>query len=332
MDTFVDSSWYFIRYVDAHDDAEAWDRKQVDWWLPVDQYIGGVEHAILHLLYARFFVKVLYDAGLVGFQEPFANLFTQGMIYKDGAKMSKSKGNVVAPDELLARYGADALRMYTLFLGPPADDKEWTDTGIAGPSRFLDRAFRIGSEVAARTSGAPLPAYDGTGDVPAARDLALVVHGAIERVTDDIGRRLQFNTAIAHCMELLNAIEKSRAVLYDDPQGAVVLRHATGSLASLVQPFAPHLAEELWQRLGGERLWTVPWPVADERYLAADTFECVVQVNGKVRDRVEVPRGLDRDALLAQARALPRVQQHIDGKTVVKEIVVPDKLVNLVVR
>ena len=183
MDTFVDSSWYFIRYVDAQNATAAWDRDAVDWWLPVDQYIGGVEHAILHLLYARFFVKVLYDAGLVGFQEPFANLFTQGMIYKDGAKMSKSKGNVVAPDEFVSRFGADALRMYTLFLGAPADDKEWTDSGITGPARFLDRLYRVGSEVAERTSGAPAPAYDATGDRPEARDLARAAHGAIARVT-----------------------------------------------------------------------------------------------------------------------------------------------------
>ncbi len=329
MDTFVDSSWYFIRYVDATKDDGAWDRAAVDWWLPVDQYIGGVEHAILHLLYARFFVKVLFDAGLVGFEEPFANLFTQGMIYKDGAKMSKSKGNVVAPDAIVERYGADALRLYTLFMGPPDADKEWTDTGVTGPARFLGSAYRVVSEIAAKTAGEPRPAYADAG--PAA-DLARATHRSIARVTDDIDRRLHFNTAIAACMELLNAIERARESLYGDPGGEIVLRAAAGTLVSLLQPFAPHIAEELWQRLGGERLWEQPWPVADERFLRAETFECVVQVNGKVRDRVQLRLGLERDAVLAAARALPNVRAHTDGREVVKEIVVPERLVNFVVR
>jgi leucyl-tRNA synthetase len=329
MDTFVDSSWYYIRYVDPRKDDGAWDREMVDWWLPVDQYIGGVEHAILHLLYSRFFVKVLYDAGLVGFQEPFANLFTQGMIYKGGAKMSKSKGNVVAPDEIVAAHGADALRLHTLFMGPPEADKEWTDSGVAGPARFVRTAYRVVSEIAERTSGEPLPSYDDAGP---AGELARAQHHAIARVTDDIDRRLHFNTAIAACMELLNEISGARAGLYGDPAGERVLRAASGTLVSLLQPFAPHVAEELWERLGGERLWTQPWPVADERFLASDTFECVVQVNGKVRDRVQLPRGLDRDAVVAAARELPNVRAHIDGKAVVKEIVVPDRLVNIVVK
>ncbi len=329
MDTFVDSSWYFIRYVDARKDDAAWDREMVDWWLPVDQYIGGVEHAILHLLYARFFVKVLYDAGLVGFQEPFANLFTQGMIYKGGAKMSKSKGNVVAPDEIVAAHGADALRLHTLFMGPPEADKEWTDSGVSGPARFVRTAYRVVSEIAERTSGEPLPAYDDAGPAGA---LARAQHRTIARVSDDIDRRLHFNTAIAACMELLNEISAAREELYGDPAGERVLRAAAGTLVSLLQPFAPHVAEELWERLGGERLWTQPWPVADERFQASDTFECVVQVNGKVRDRVQLARGLDRDAMLAAARALPNVRAHVDGKTVVKEIVVPDRLVNIVVK
>ena len=329
MDTFVDSSWYFIRYVNADRDDVAWDREQVDWWLPVDQYIGGVEHAILHLLYARFFTKVLYDAGLVGFTEPFANLFTQGMIYKDGAKMSKSKGNVVAPDAIVEQHGADALRLYTLFMGPPDADKEWTDSGVSGPARFLRSAFRTVSEIAERTTGAPRPAYD---DAGIAADLARIEHRTIARVSDDIARRLHFNTAIAACMELLNAIEKERTRLYDDPTGEVVLRSAAGTLVSLLQPFAPHVTEELWERLGGGRLWTVTWPVPDERFAVATTFECVVQVNGKVRDRVVLERGLSKDAMAAAARDLQRVRAHVDGKTIVKEIVVPDKLVNIVVK
>jgi leucyl-tRNA synthetase len=332
MDTFVDSSWYFIRYVDARKADGAWDREQVDWWLPVDQYIGGVEHAILHLLYARFFVKVLYDAGYVGFQEPFANLFTQGMIYKDGAKMSKSKGNVVAPDAIIARHGADALRLYTLFMGPPEADKEWTDSGIAGPARFLNATFRTVSEIAERTTGAACPGFDAVGAVPEAAQLAREVHAAIAQVSDDIDRRLQFNTAIAACMKLLNAIERTRAGLYGDAAGERVLRTAAGTLVSLLQPFAPHIGEQLWERLGGERLWTVRWPVVDERFLVTDTFECVVQVNGKLRDRVALARGLSSEAVLDAVRDLEKVRSHTEGRTVVKEIVVPDKLVNIVVR
>jgi leucyl-tRNA synthetase len=330
MDTFVDSSWYYIRYVDAHLATQAWERPDVDAWLPVDQYIGGVEHAILHLLYSRFFTKVLFDDGLVGFREPFANLFTQGMIYKDGAKMSKSKGNVVAPDEIVARYGADSLRLYTLFLGPPDADKEWTDSGVAGPYRFCAAAFRTVTEIAGRTAGERDAAF---GEVPDfAIELARETHRAIAQVSDDVSRRLQFNTAIAALMKLLNAIERHRGDLYGDPEGERVLRGAAGTLVSLLQPFAPHLAEELWTRLGGSRLWDEAWPKADERFVVADTFECVVQVNGKVRDRVQLPRGASKAEVLEVVRGLPRIEALVDGKTVVKEIVVPDRLVNLVVK
>jgi leucyl-tRNA synthetase len=333
MDTFVDSSWYFIRYVDAQNATAAWDRETVDWWLPVGQYIGGVEHAILHLLYARFFVKVLYDAGHVGFQEPFANLFTQGMIYRDGAKMSKSKGNVVAPDELVRQYGADSLRLYVLFMGPPEADKEWSDANVPGAFRFLERLYRNVSEIADSTPAAlgpaPASAAGASGEVLA---LARKTHATIAKVTDDIGRRLHFNTAIPACMELLNALVASRAALSGDAAGQQQLRATAGVLVSLVQPFAPHVTEELWERLGGERLWTVPWPEADERLLVADTYTCVVQVNGKVRDRLELPRGLEQAAVLAEARELPRVKTHLDGRTIVKEVVVPEKLVNFVVK
>jgi leucyl-tRNA synthetase len=332
MDTFVDSSWYYIRYVDADDDESAWDRRAVDWWLPVGQYIGGVEHAILHLLYARFFTKVLYDAGLVGFTEPFANLFAQGMIYKDGAKMSKSKGNVVAPDELVARYGADALRLYVLFMGPPDQDKEWQDTGIAGTYRFLERMWRTVGEIAESIPGPATTSLLEPGERPEALALARKAHWAIAKVTSDIDERLHFNTAVAACMELLNVVERSRAPLAEDEAGRASLRAAAGVLVALVQPFSPHIAEELWERLGGRDLRSEPWPVAEPRFLVADTFECVVQVNGKVRDRVELERGLAGADVLAAVRALPNVRAHTEGRTVVKEIVVPDKLVNLVVR
>jgi leucyl-tRNA synthetase len=330
MDTFVDSSWYYLRYVDAHDAERAWDRGAVDWWLPVGQYIGGVEHAILHLLYSRFFTKVLHDAGYLGFTEPFANLFTQGMIYKDGAKMSKSKGNVVAPDAIVARHGADALRMYVLFMGPPDQDKEWSDSGVLGPARFLDRLWRAVERIADEP-GEPRPAPP-AGAEGAALELLRLTHRTIERVTEDIDRRLQFNTAIAAAMELLNGIERARDGLAGDAAGRQALRHAAGTLVGLVQPFAPHIAEELWERLGGERLWEAPWPVADPALLVADSFECVVQVNGKLRERAELACGLPEDELLATVKALPRIAELLDGKTIVKEIVVPDKLVNIVVR
>ena len=331
MDTFVDSSWYYLRYVNAHDDMEAFAKGDVDWWLPVGQYIGGVEHAILHLLYSRFFTKVLFDAGYLGFEEPFANLFTQGMIYKDGAKMSKSKGNVVAPDEIVNRYGADALRMYVLFMGPPEQDKEWSDSGVLGPSRFLDRLWKVVDRIAAETSGEPLPVPPAGAD-GGALDLLRLTHHSIQRVTEDIDRRLQFNTAIAAAMELLNGIEKQRDALLGDPIGGQALRHAAGTLVCLVQPFAPHIAEELWETLGGSRLWETPWPVADPALLVADTFECVVQINGKVRERVQLGCGLPEDEVLAAVKALPKVAEHLEGRELVKEIVVPDKLVNIVVK
>ena len=317
MDTFVDSSWYFIRYTDPQNEEAPWDPAVANYWLPVNQYIGGVEHAILHLLYARFFVKVLNDMGLLGFREPFLRLFTQGMIYYLGAKMAKSKGNVIAPDEILAQHGADALRLYVLGMGPAEDDIEWQDRGISGMSRFLARLWRLGLEVAER----------GAVDVPADGPLVRRAHEAIAKVTDDIDRRFQFNTPIAAVIELVNEIYRVK----DDAARAGEVRFATETAVSLVQPYAPHLAEELSERLGHERLWAVPWPQANPALLEHETFVLVVQVNGKVRDRLEVPVGLPEPELLARVKELPRVRAHLDGKEIRKEIVVPGKLVNLVV-
>jgi leucyl-tRNA synthetase len=313
MDTFVDSSWYFLRYTDPHNDAAPFGRALVDYWLPVNQYIGGIEHAILHLMYARFFTKALNDLGLLGFREPFARLFNQGMIYRFGAKMSKSKGNTIAPDELVDAFGADAVRLYTLFMGPADQDKEWQETGVEGTSRFLHRLWRVAHEELRRTLTGV------TTDTPLAR----AAHATIARVTDDIERRFVFNTPIAAVMELVNEISRTP----DDPAS----RFAVETAISLIQPYAPHIAEELWVRLGHERLWEQPWPVADEAQLERETFELVVQVNGRVRDRFEVEVGLSEEELVALATASAKVRAHIDGAVVRKTIVVPDKLVNLVV-
>jgi leucyl-tRNA synthetase len=320
MDTFVDSSWYFMRYCDPHNDRAFCDRAIADYWLPVKQYIGGIEHAILHLLYARFFTKVLNDLDLVGFREPFLRLFNQGMLYYRGAKMSKSKGNVVSPDDMVARYGADSLRLYILFMGPADDDKEWQDAGIEGTARFLARLWRLALEVAEHGSGS---GQHGDAEGPLARK----AHATVAKVTDDIGRRFRFNTPIAAVMELVNEIYLAK----DDPEEAAAVRSATETAVTLIQPYAPHIAEELWERLGHERLWEEPWPRPDPAMLERDTFELVVQVNGRVRDRVEVEAGLSDDELVTLARELPRVRAHLDGKEVRRAFVVPGKLVNLVV-
>jgi leucyl-tRNA synthetase len=312
MDTFVDSSWYFLRYTDPHNGAGPFDRGLVDYWLPVNQYIGGIEHAILHLMYARFFTKALYDLGILGFTEPFARLFNQGMIYRFGAKMSKSKGNVVSPDELIERYGADALRLYILFMGPADQDKEWQDTGVDGQWRFLTRLWRIVHEVAA--SGAPAEAT--------VTALARKAHETIHKVTDDIERRFVFNTPVSAVHELVNELSANP----DDPAA----RFAAETAVSLIQPYAPHIAEELWSALGRERLWAEPWPVADASLLVRHEIELVCQVNGKVRDRITVPAGLPDDELVARARASERVQAYLNGKEP-RVIVVPGKLVNFVV-
>jgi leucyl-tRNA synthetase len=322
MDTFVDSSWYFLRYCDARNDAAAWDRRVVDEWMPVDQYIGGVEHAILHLMYARFFVKALADMEFLGFEEPFAALFTQGMILgADGHKMSSSKGNVVAPSQIVERYGADAARCYVLFMGPAEQDAAWSDTGVEGVHRFLARLWRLGDELAG-TEGAGEAPSDPEGDEEM---LVRKANWAIEKVTADMSR-FSFNTAIAAVMELVNDIYRYRDA---DP---MVRAFATATAASLVFPFAPHLGAEVYDELTGRRAWEEPWPAADSDMLQLETFELVCQVNGKVRDRVSAPSGAPREELEQLCLATRGVQAHIDGHEVAKVVVVPDKLVNIVVR
>ena len=311
MDTFVDSSWYFLRYCDPHNDSAPFDARLVDYWMPVDQYVGGIDHATGHLLYSRFFVKGLNDFGLLGFREPFHRLFHQGWVRQGGVKMSKTKGNVTGPDVLVDMHGADAVRLYILFLGPADQDMDWTEEGVEGVARFLRRLWRIVNEAAASEGGDE--------DGPLTRK----AHETIARVSDDIGRRFVFNTPIAAVMELVNELGA-------DPS-APGARFAAETAVSLIQPYAPHIAEELWSVLGHERLWEQPWPVADESKLVRETFELVIQVNGRVRDRVEASVEESQEQLVERALASERVRAHLDGKQVRQTIVVPGKLVNIVV-
>lgn len=331
MDTFVDSSWYFLRYLDPHNDELPFDRGIADYWMGVDQYIGGVEHAILHLMYARFFVKALADGGYLGVQEPFTNLFTQGMITRDGAKMSKTRGNTVSPREYVERLGADTARTYVCFMGPPDRGGDWVDEGAEGVHRFLSRLWRLGTELAERTEPAPAPS-GAEGD---ARTLLVKTHWAIDKATRDFQRGFQFNTVIAAVMELVNEAYRLKDALLGDPDGSVgeaTLRFATATAASLIFPFAPHLGSEVWEMLEGGRVWEEPWPEADPALLSHDTFTLVVQVNGKVRAKIEAASGADEAELLELAQVDPHVAAHLDGKQVVKEIVIPGRLVNIVVR
>ena len=338
MDTFVDSSWYFLRYCDAHNDEAAWDRKVVDYWMPVDQYIGGIEHAILHLMYSRFVVKALADMELLDFQEPFRALFTQGMILgPDGHKMSKSHGNVISPMPIVDRYGADAARCYILFIGPPDQEAAWSESSLAGVHRFLGRLWRLADDLAgARGAGAAGAGGAGTGSAgPAtqpddaqgdALELVRKANWTIDKVTRDMSWRFAFNTALSAVMELVNLI-----YLHLDADPAA-MRFATATAASLLFPFAPHLGAEAYELVTGRRVWEEPWPKADPAMLQADTFELVCQVNGRVRDRVTAATGAPRDELERLCLDTRGVRAHVDGHDIAKVIVVPNKLVNVVVR
>jgi leucyl-tRNA synthetase len=320
MDTFVDSSWYFLRYCDPHNEEAPWDREVLRRWMPVDQYIGGIEHAILHLMYARFFVKALADMELLDVQEPFARLFTQGMITREGAKMSKSKGNVVSPSAIVERHGADTARCYILFLAPPAQDADWQDSGASGVHRFLSRLWTIAAETAERTS----PGDDLDGDAGA---LLRKAHWAIDKVTRDMRANFAFNTAIAAVMELVNEIYRQRE---SAPPGHV--RFAVATAGSLIFPFAPHLGAEVYELMTGRRVWEEPWPEADPALLARDEIQLVVQMNGKLVDRLPAPATASRDELEELARGSDKLAARLNGREIVKAIVVPGKLVNFVVR
>ena len=319
MDTFVDSSWYFYRYCDPKNSQAPFDSKKIAYWFPIDQYIGGVEHAILHLIYSRFFTKVMRDIGVIQNDEPAARLFTQGMVIKDGAKMSKNKGNVVSADEMIERFGADTGRVFELFAAPPEKDMDWTDAGAEGSYRFLGRVFRfVVRNVGRRPEGDP------AADRRALRKL----HQTIRKVTEDFDNRWHFNTSIAALMELINT-------LYDEEAGlsAAALDQILPSLSLLLGPFAPYLAEELWEQLGRKGpVFRQPWPAYDEQLAKEDAADVVLQVNGKVRGRLSVAFGTSEDELKKLALADPKVQPFLEGKQVVKVIVVPDKLVNIVVK
>jgi leucyl-tRNA synthetase len=331
MDTFVDSSWYFYRYLSPRKDDGPIDPVAVKYWFPIDLYVGGIEHAILHLVYARFWTKVMRDLGLVALDEPVTRLFPQGMVHKDGEVMSKSRGNTIAPDDVIARYGADTLRLYILFAAPPELAMEWSETGIEGPHRFLLRAWRLVDRHAvalAKEPRGPLPA-----DLPpAARDLRRKVHQTIDKVTRDIEERIQLNTAVAALMELVNEIYRLEAGVATGP-GRYALREALETVVLLLNPFTPHVCEEMWARLGHEgSLVRAAWPALDAEAAREDVVELAVQVNGRVRGRVVVRREALAEEIRAKALAEPRVAEHLQGKQMVKFVVVPGRLVSVVVK
>lgn len=329
MDTFVDSSWYFLRYCDAHNSEKPFDKKKADYWMNVDQYIGGVEHAILHLLYARFFQMVMHDLGLVDAEEPFDNLLTQGMVIKDGAKMSKSLGNIVSPEEIQAKYGADTARLFILFAAPPEKELDWSDAGVEGSYRFLNRVYRLVQEYVNEIRGD----FRGseTITIQSAEDKALnfQLNATVKKVTEDAGGRFSFNTAISSIMELVNA-------LYKYKQGEVnvpLMNDAIEKLILILNPFVPHITEELWNDLGHEdRVYQQNWPEFDPAALELETVEIIVQVNGKLKDKMAFGKNAEKSAIEETALASERVQDAIAGKSVVKTIVVPNKLINFVVK
>lgn len=331
MDTFLCSSWYYLRYTDAHNDKMPFDKELNNYWGPVDQYIGGIEHAILHLLYSRFFVKVLRDAGLVDYDEPFSNLLTQGMVIKDGAKMSKSLGNVVSPEEILSKYGADTARLFILFAAPPERELEWSDQGVEGSFRFLNRIWRI-VQAFENVLAQKVTEYDHSNLSEADKDLRRVLHSSIKKVTNDIETRFNFNTAISTMMELVNALYAYKEAAKEPNAGLVY--EAISDLIKMMSPFVPHITEELWRGAidANSSVHEQSWPECDEEALKVDNVEIVLQVNGKVRGRLTVPAEATKEELENIAMADANVQAHIGDATVRKVICVPGRLVNIVAK
>lgn len=330
MDTFMCSSWYYYRYTSPRETDGPWDKAKVDYWLAVDQYIGGVEHAILHLLYSRFFTKVLNDLDLVSNQEPFTNLLTQGMVLKDGAKMSKSKGNVVSPEDIIARYGADTARMFILFAAPPERDLEWSDQGVEGCYRFLNRVWRLVEPLAETLKKAP--GRTAPNLVGINREMRRITHKTIKKVTEDISTRFNFNTAVSAIMELVNALYQFKEVPECDRDPAV-LKEAVDSLLLLLAPFAPHITEEIWEATGHQgSVHLQSWPSYDPEAIVEDEITIVVQINSRVRDRMLVPAGLTAGEMQERVMKDPKILNLTEGKKIVKIIPVPGKLVNIVVK
>lgn len=336
MDTFVDSSWYFLRYLSPKDNNKPFDTEKVNKWLPVDQYIGGVEHAILHLLYSRFITKVLYDLKYINFKEPFEHLFTQGMIIKDGAKMSKSRGNVVSPDILIDKYGADTQRLYILFIGPPQKDAEWNDRGILGAFRFLSRLWQKVTDyedVYAKVKRTDIDITKLSGE---AKTLYRQTNQTIKKITDDMETSWHFNTAIASIMELLNNVDSFPVVIPTTSHEEThfnIFRHAMESILLLLAPITPHICEELWEVMGNKAsIFYHPWPTYDKDAIQEEVVEIVIQVNSKIRGRISVPAHVSDDELKRHVLNDERIIELLDGKRVINTIIVPKKLVNIVVK
>ncbi|MDE5831546.1 MAG: class I tRNA ligase family protein, partial [Desulfovibrio sp.] len=336
MDTFMESSWYFARYTSPREDKGPFDPEALEYWMPVDQYIGGVEHAILHLLYSRFFTRALRDMGVYpkNLSEPFTRLLTQGMVLKDGAKMSKSRGNVVDPAAMIAKYGADTTRLFCLFGAPPERDFDWSDTGIEGSWRFLNRVWRLFQDESARII--PLRSGEASNEdakSPLAREIRRKEHATIKKAAADLAEKFQFNTGIAQLMELTNFLYGIREKLGDNEADNRAFSSALATLLTLLFPVAPHIASELWSRMGHETdISREAWPAHDEGALAEEEISIVAQINGKLRGSIVVPADAGREAIEAAALNDPALKKFLDGKEIKKTIVVPGKLINIVAK
>lgn len=328
MDTFLDSSWYFLRYTDAKNENQIFDPNKAKYWMPVDQYIGGVEHAILHLLYARFFTKVLYDMGASPVLEPFTNLLTQGMVLKDGTKMSKSVGNVVSPDKIIDLYGADTARLFILFASPPEKDLEWSDAGVEGSYKFINRVYRLIDELAPLVNPVTASAKSLEGDED--KGLNYTLNHTIQKVTDDIKQRFNFNTAVSSIMEFVNELYKYKEI---EHKNLPLLKESLNTLVLLLAPFTPHVCDELWTVLGNEgSTIKVSWPTYDPSALKKETIDIVIQINGKLKDKISIPATTSKEEMITLALKNKKVESAIEGKEVIKTISIPGKLVNIVIK